>query len=129
MSCFQKLSLPKCHGRSTKDLVLLGSCEGVKEEVVANTNGSKVLDESLSRPVVVFVCASHNCSFTGSFCSNEVCHDLILLGRVLFENAVEAARGKLYGGFVFVCCHFNQSHAKEHWLRCVVVPGTTGSIP
>jgi hypothetical protein len=118
MSFFQKLSLPESHGKSTKDFVSLGSCEGVEEEVEANANGSKVLGESLPQPVVVCVCASHNCSFTGSFCSNKISHALISLESMLFENTVEAARGKLYGGFVLVCCHFDQSHAREHGLRC-----------
>ncbi len=39
-----------------------------------------VLRYLVNRPSVVLVCASRNCSFTGSLCSNEVSHELILLG-------------------------------------------------
>ncbi len=62
-----------------KALVLLGSCEGVEEDVVANSDGLKVSGEMVPRPSVVLVCASRNCSFTGSFCSNEVSHKLFSL--------------------------------------------------
>ena len=47
MSFCQKLSLLESHGKGANDLVLLGSCEGVKEDVVADANGSKVLGELL----------------------------------------------------------------------------------
>jgi hypothetical protein len=76
----QKLPLPESHGKGSIDLVSLGSCEGVKEDVVANSNGLKVSGEMVPRPSVVLVCASRNCSFMGSFCSNKVSHKLILLG-------------------------------------------------
>jgi hypothetical protein len=45
MSWSQKSSLPESHGKGANDLVLLGSCEGVEEDIVADTNGSKVLGE------------------------------------------------------------------------------------
>jgi hypothetical protein len=76
----QKLPLPESHGKGSNDLVLLESCEGVEEDVVANSNGLKVSVETVPRPSVVLVCASRNCSFTGSFCSNGVSHELISLG-------------------------------------------------
>ncbi len=80
MSWSQKMSLPESHGKGFNDLVLLGSGEGVKEDVVADSNGLEIPGEMVPRPSVVLVCASRNCSFTGSFCSNEVSHKLILLG-------------------------------------------------
>jgi hypothetical protein len=43
-------------------------------------DGIEVLGEAIPRPSVVLVCASCNCSFTGSFSSNEVSHELISLG-------------------------------------------------
>jgi hypothetical protein len=76
----QKLSLPESHGKGSNDLVSLGSCEGVEEDVVTNSNGLEVSGEKVPRLSMVLVCASHNCSFTGSFCSNKVSHELILLG-------------------------------------------------
>ncbi len=80
MRWFQKSPLPESHGKGSDDLALLGSCEGVEKDVVANSDGLKVSGETVPRPSVVLVCASHNCSFMGSFCSNEVSHELILLG-------------------------------------------------
>ncbi len=82
MSCCLKFSLPESHGKRANDLVSSGSCEGVEEDFVANANGSKVLGELLPQQSMVLMCVSCNCSFTGSFCSNEVSHKLILLGRV-----------------------------------------------
>ncbi len=76
----QKLPLLESHGKSSDDLVSLGSGEGVEKDIVANSDGLKVSGETVPRPSVVLVCASHNCSFTGSFCSNEVSHELISLG-------------------------------------------------
>ncbi len=76
----QKLPLPESHGKGSDDLVSLGSGEGVEEDVVANSYGLKVSGEMVPRQSVVLVCASRNCSFTGSFCSNEVSHELISLG-------------------------------------------------
>jgi hypothetical protein len=58
----------------------MGSCEGVKEDIVAESDGLEVLGETSPRPSLVLVCASRNCSFTGSFCSNDVSHELISLG-------------------------------------------------
>ncbi len=75
MSWSQKLSLSESHGNGANDLVSLGSREGVEEDVVADTDGSKVLG-----PSVVVVCAFRNCSFMESFSSNKVSHELILLG-------------------------------------------------
>jgi hypothetical protein len=75
-----KSPFTESHGKGTNDLVLLGTCEGVKEDVVANSDGLEVLGEASPRPSLVLVCASRNCSLTGSFCSNEVSHVLILLG-------------------------------------------------
>jgi hypothetical protein len=76
----QKLPLLESHGKDSDDLVSLGSGEGVKEDVVANSDGLEVSGETVPQPSMVLVCASHNCSFTGSFCSNKVSHKLILLG-------------------------------------------------
>ncbi len=47
MSWSQKLSLPESHGKGSNDLVLLRSGEGVKEDVIADADGSKVLGESV----------------------------------------------------------------------------------
>ncbi len=47
---------------------------------MANANGSEVLGESVPRLSMVLVCASRNCSFTGTHCSDEVSHELISLG-------------------------------------------------
>ncbi len=80
MSWSQKLSLPESHGKGANDLVLLGFFEEVKKDIMANTDGSKVLGEMVPCPSVVLVCASRNCSFMGSFSSNKVSHELILLG-------------------------------------------------
>jgi hypothetical protein len=79
MSWSQKSSLPESHGKSSDDLALLRSYEGVEEDVEANANGFEIPGET--QPSVVLVCASRNCSFTGSFCSNNVSHKLILLGN------------------------------------------------
>ncbi len=84
MSWSQKLSLPESNGKSSNDLVSLRSCEGVEKDVVANANGFKIPGETVPQLSVVLVCASCNCSFTGSFCSNEVSHKLILLGNCTF---------------------------------------------
>ncbi len=73
--------MPDSHGKDTNDFVALGSCEGVKEDILTETNGAKVLSEVVPQPNVVLVCASCNFSFTGSFCSDEISHELILLGR------------------------------------------------
>jgi hypothetical protein len=72
----QKSPFTESHGKGTDDLVSLGSCEGVKEDVVANSDGLEVSREASPRPSLVLVCASRNCSLTGSFCSNEVSHEL-----------------------------------------------------
>jgi hypothetical protein len=80
MSWSQKASLPESHGKGSNDLISLGSGEGVEEDVVADSNGLKIPRETVPRLSMVLMCASHNCSFTGSFCSNEVSHKLILLG-------------------------------------------------
>jgi hypothetical protein len=74
------MSLSESHGKGSNDLVSLGSGEGVEEDVVAGSNGLKIPGETVPRLSVVLVCASRNCSFTGSFCSNKVSHELILLG-------------------------------------------------
>jgi hypothetical protein len=76
----QKSPFTESHGKGTDDLVSLGSCEGVEEDVVADSNGLEVLGKALPRPSLVLVCASRNCSLMGSFCSNEASHELILLG-------------------------------------------------
>ena len=76
----QKLPFTESHGKGTDDLVSLGSCEGAKENVVADSNGLEVSGEALPRLSLVLVCASRNCSLAGSFCSNEVGHELISLG-------------------------------------------------
>ncbi len=81
MSWSQKSPLPESHGKSSDDIVSLRSRKGVKEDVVANTNGFEIPGEMVPLPSVVLVCASRNCSFTGSFCSNKVSHKLILLGN------------------------------------------------
>jgi hypothetical protein len=47
MSWSQKLSLLESHGKGSDDLVLLRSHEGVKEDIIADANGSKVLGESV----------------------------------------------------------------------------------
>jgi hypothetical protein len=47
---------------------------------VDDANGSEVLGELVPQPGMVLVCASPKCSFTGSLCSDEVSHELILLG-------------------------------------------------
>ncbi len=47
---------------------------------MADADDSEVLGESVPRLSLVLVCTSRNCSFTGSLCSNEVSHELILLG-------------------------------------------------
>ena len=44
-------------------------------------DGGEVLVEPSPRPSLVLVCASRNCSFTGSFSSNEINHELISLGN------------------------------------------------
>ena len=61
------------------DLVLLRSCEGIKEDVLANSAGIETLGEAVPQPSLIPVCASRNCSFMGSFSSNKVNHELILL--------------------------------------------------
>ncbi len=81
MSWSQKLSLSESHGKSFNDLVLLRSHEGVKEDVEADADGFKIPGEMVPQPSVVLVCASRNCSLTGSFCSNKVSHKLISLGN------------------------------------------------
>ena len=48
---------------------------------------------------------------------------------VLFENAVEAERGKFHGGFGLVRHQNDQSHARERQQRSSLVLGITGSIP
>ena len=80
MSLSRVSSLPESHGKGSNDFVPLGSGEGLEVHVVAESNGGEVHGESLPRPSLVLVCASRNCSFTGSFCSNEVSHKLISLG-------------------------------------------------
>jgi hypothetical protein len=75
------LSLPESHVKSSDDLVLLRSSKRVKEDVVADADGFEIPGETVPRPSVVLVCASCNCSFMGSFCSNKVSHKLILLGN------------------------------------------------
>ena len=47
---------------------------------MADFDASKVLGDMVPRSSVVLVCASHNCYCTGSFSSNSVSHELILLG-------------------------------------------------
>ncbi len=76
----RKSSFTESHGKGIDDLVSLESCEGVEEDVVADSDGLEVSGEASPRPSLVLVCASRNCSLTGSFCSNEVSHELILLG-------------------------------------------------
>ncbi len=76
----QKSSFTESHGKGTNDLVSLGSCEGVQEDVVADSDGLKVSGEAWPQPSLDLVCASRNCSLTGSFCSNKVSHELILFG-------------------------------------------------
>jgi hypothetical protein len=82
MSCAaeENCSFLESHGKGTNDLVLLGSSEGVEEDVMADANNSKVLGESAPQPSMVLVCAFHNCPFARSLCSDEVSHELILLG-------------------------------------------------
>ncbi len=81
MSWSRKSSLTESHGKSSNDLVLLRSREGVKEDAVADAVGFEIPGETVPGPSVVLVCASRNYSFTGSFCSNKVSHKLILLGN------------------------------------------------
>ncbi len=81
MSWSQKLSLPESHGKCSNDLVSLRSHEAIEEDVMADANGFEIPGETVPQLSVVLVCASRNCSFTGSFCSNEVSHKLILLGN------------------------------------------------
>jgi hypothetical protein len=58
-------------GKGANDLVLLGSGDEVKENVVAESDGIKVSGEASPRPSLVLMCASRNCSFTGCFCNND----------------------------------------------------------
>jgi hypothetical protein len=67
-------------GKSSNDLVSLRSCEGIKEDAVAISDGFEILGEPVPQPSLVLVCVSRNCSLIGSFSSNEVNHELILLG-------------------------------------------------
>ncbi len=67
-------------GKGPNDLVLLGSGKGVKEDIMAESDGLEVSREALPQLSLVLVCASRNCSFTRNFCSNKVSHELILLG-------------------------------------------------
>ncbi len=72
ISCCWKCYLSDSHGRGVNDLIAVGSCEGVEEDVVAETNnGCEVLSKSIP-----------TCSFTGIFSSNEVSHELILFVSV-----------------------------------------------
>ncbi len=74
------MSFPESNGKGSNDLVLLSSCKGVKEGVMADSDASKVLGETVPRSSVVLVCASCNCSRMGSISSNAVSHKLILSG-------------------------------------------------
>ena len=47
---------------------------------MADLDGFEILGEAVPGLSLVFVCASRNCSFTGSSISNKVDHELILLG-------------------------------------------------
>jgi len=47
MSCRRKASFPESHCKGSDDLVSLGSCKGVKENVVAESDASKVLGETV----------------------------------------------------------------------------------
>ncbi len=80
MSFARISSLPESHGKGSDELVPLGSGEGLEVHVVAESDGGEVHGELSPRPSLVLVCVSRNCSFTGSFLSNEVSHELILLG-------------------------------------------------
>jgi hypothetical protein len=74
------LSLLENHGTGANDLVLLGSHEGVEEDIVADTDGSEELGKTVPHSSMFVMCASCNYSITGSFSSNNVSHELILLG-------------------------------------------------
>ena len=65
-----------------KDSMILFCWDHVKDSrrVVAESDGVEIHGELSPRPSLVVMCASRNCSFTGSFCSNKVGHELILLG-------------------------------------------------
>ena len=73
-------SLSESHGKGSNDLVPLVSGERLKVQVMAESDGVKILGETLPGLSLVLVCASSNCSFTGSFSSNEINHELISLG-------------------------------------------------
>jgi len=80
MRFVRKPSFPHSHGKASDDLVSLGTGERVEESVVGEADGVEVEAEAFPRPRSVVVCASRNCSFTGSFSSDEVSHELISLG-------------------------------------------------
>jgi hypothetical protein len=73
ISWSQKLPLSESHDKGSDDPVSLRSCEGVKEDVIADADGSKVFGEPVPQLSVVLVCASCNCSFAGSFSRNAQC--------------------------------------------------------
>ncbi len=73
---------------------MLGSCEEVKEDVMTEANGAEVLGETVPRPSMILVCASRNCSFMGSFCSDEISHKLILFGRGTIQKFLGSCDGQ-----------------------------------
>ena len=114
ISCCWKVYLSDSHGRGVNDLIAVGSCEGVEEDVVAETNGCEVLSKSIP-----------TCSFTGIFSSNEVSHELILFGSVTIWKCC----GRWEGHFVNFFCQFDRNCVKGHWWHCSHIQGTTGSFP
>ena len=68
------------HGKCSHESDALRSCEAVEEGVVPESDGLCVSNPSSPRPILVLVCFSCNCGFTGSIRSNEVSHETISLG-------------------------------------------------
>ena len=75
-----KLPFAYSHGKIPQDCKFVLSGHSVEEIVAVETNAVAILGVAGSRPSVLLVCTSANSFFCGNQSSNEVSHEIILLG-------------------------------------------------
>ncbi len=109
--------------KGTDEEASLASVEPVEEGVVGKANQFKTFNPSSVRPSLVFVCCSHNCSFTGSCSSNEVSHNFFIWAVVQLE------RGSVSVRFWLVLNCWGQTLKREHRWCYFLFQGATESIP
>ncbi len=112
-SCFSN-----SHSKCSNESCLLVSSKVCKEKVIFDSNGWKVVFPSSPSPILLLVCSSLRCSFTGNLSSNAVSHQIISLGSgwiLKWEGSWEGQK----------CFKSSRERASETWF---FFPQTIGCV-